>query len=168
MTEDADSAIETSLYIALGKLTVQFQALERLIDLLVKTLAGPDNPVADCLTAALPFTQLTHVLETAYACRTGAELPITGQDQLEELCKEARRLEQRRNQLVHSSWHLNEGVPQRSKRDRRTGQLAVEQVPPEHVIGTVREMEALSNDLVDFVTNPLRMELFDFIFTCSS
>jgi len=92
---------------ALGRVTVNFSLLEFHLGWYVSILLGEDSGTGQIVNAQLSFkTQIDLLMSLArYKIK---EQIVT--EQLEDLIRRAKDIEDRRNQLVHSAWLLKEGA----------------------------------------------------------
>lgn len=103
---------------ALGLISMNFQALESALSLSISTLLGAERDTGRILTSELSFKQLLNVLVALTRNRVSSNMWQGSQDvvkQLEELASACFRMEELRNQYMHSVWiaaHLkaSEGV----------------------------------------------------------
>jgi hypothetical protein len=93
-----DKSVET-----LGKITVEFQVLETQLKAAIGMLLDPVNHrLGLIVTAQLSFKATLDLLGALYEERFGAE--EAEQDELANFLDRCNKIEDRRNQIVHSQW----------------------------------------------------------------
>src|SRR4029077_12234226 len=93
-----DKSVET-----LGKITVEFQVLETQLKAAIGMLLDPVNHrLGLIVTAQLPFKATLDLLGALYEERFAAE--EAEQDELANFLDRCNKIEDRRNQIVHSQW----------------------------------------------------------------
>lgn len=97
--------VDEELLKALGRLTVNFSSLETFLQFLTWGALGPDQVKGQLVTSQLSFKRLLGLLESL----AGRYFPTESRESLAELVKRARRIEERRNVLIHSTWADSSG-----------------------------------------------------------
>lgn len=93
--------VPSGLLARIGDITVSFALLESTVQTLVLTLIAGDQRIGQIIAAELPFRNLRALAVSLYKERHGEE---TGFATLAELMNRAAKLEEKRNQIVHSTW----------------------------------------------------------------
>ncbi len=105
---------------ALGRVAVNFQALEMWITFWVIQLVGPDQKVGQMVTVQLPYGKLCVLASSLFNYRfVGTPFAL----EFEALIKQSLKLEEQRNQLFHSAWMTDDasGEISRLKRTLKLG-----------------------------------------------
>lgn len=118
------------IFVALGEMLVHFQSLEATIKnglaLLLQSANTPQNQLMSAFLSELSFSSLskiTSLLPSQYTSETIVTDTPAGKERLEaelsycqnklnEGLKLASEVEQRRNQLIHSTWLIGDGLEQ--------------------------------------------------------
>lgn len=136
---------------AIGRITVNFSQLEATLRLIIWSYSGLETQrTGQILTSELSFRKLLVVFESLVY----EHWPIEDRlDALKPLMDEGRKLNDRRNQIIHSMW-TSGGSPNealRTKPRQKKGyQLIPETLTVEQLDFEADRMEKLANDLVDF------------------
>ena len=103
----------TEYFKQIGEVTVAFQTLEFYIRLGVVGFLGDDGTVGLIATSGLGFRALCQLLDALYHYRTSSADRLT---RLTKLLEDARKAEERRNAIMHSTWLIS-GEDARGARD---------------------------------------------------
>jgi hypothetical protein len=114
---------------ALGRVAVNFQALEEYISVWVTGLIGPDQAIGQMVTVQLPFGKLCILANSLFEYKFKG-MPFA--TKFEELIKHSLRLEEQRNQLFHSAWLTDDvsGETSRLKLSLKLGKGLAHTAPP--------------------------------------
>jgi hypothetical protein len=96
---------------ALGRIMVNFAALEAHMDFVISALVGPEQPVGDAVVAELSFRTKCGVLSSLFVLRVTSDGSGDTEECLAKMkafLKKANQLEARRNQITHSAWLIGE------------------------------------------------------------
>ncbi|MDB4883283.1 MAG: hypothetical protein JWL95_2049 [Gemmatimonadetes bacterium] len=103
---------------ALGELVLSVSWLEETLHDAIWLLSGADNRAVQILTAGLPFRTLIEKLGAIAVDLRTSTVPA---DDVIAYCKHLDALNERRNTIIHSAWHLDadEGNHRRFKRSAK-------------------------------------------------
>lgn len=114
---------------ALGRIAVNFQALEQFIALLVGRMISDDQTVGRMVTTLLPFGKLCDLAGALQRHRRGNS---SEQEEFMALLSMSRELEQERNAYFHSAWG----------NDSQSGDVV-------RIKSNVRSRKGMHHDMVD-------------------
>lgn len=89
----------------LGKINVQFSSLELALSMLVWGLICDDQNVGQIITADLSFKHIINLLNALLIYKVKDNILY---EKSKEIIKRAIQCEEKRNQLTHSIWSINE------------------------------------------------------------
>lgn len=89
----------------IGDMTVSFALLENVMRMLVCSLVNEHQRIGQIITAELSFRNIKALARSLYIERHGKDNDFT---RLEHLMKKAESLEERRNQITHSFWAVED------------------------------------------------------------
>jgi len=88
----------------IGDMTVSFSLLEINIQIVIWLLLDSDQRVGQIITAEISFKNSNALLSSLYLERYGKD---NDYNKLQELLKRTKKIEERRNQIVHSYWSVS-------------------------------------------------------------
>lgn len=91
----------------IGDMVVSFALLESAIKSLIMSFINEHQSAGRIITAELPFKGLRALLMSLYLDRHGKDLDYI---KLKKLMSEAGKIEEKRNQIVHSTWGIECGI----------------------------------------------------------
>lgn len=150
----ANSNVSDEMLRALGRVTVNFQLMEMMINTLTGLLISEDARIGQIITSNFSFSRVCDVFLSIVRLRAdGHDELIT---EVEGLIKTASELEHKRNTLVHSCYTVGEGDggSHRFKytADRKKGwKFQSERLTPLQVHQIANEMGQLYHSLVKFM-----------------
>jgi hypothetical protein len=135
---------------AIGRICMAFQELEELVSCLIGLLISDDNQLGLIITSELSFRNKLGLLYSLYLYRTATpERP----EALKKLLAGLRRVEERRNTILHSYWvkALACGMLMRYKTTAKSAKgfvQDVEDLQPEHIEAIAAEIGLVADDLI--------------------
>lgn len=100
------SPTQTAYYKQIGEVTVAFQTLEFYVRVGVVSFLGEDETIGLIATSGLSFRSLCQLLEALYHHRACSADRLK---KLADLLERARKAEERRNAIMHSTWLISPG-----------------------------------------------------------
>jgi hypothetical protein len=88
----------------IGRVSSNFNGLEKYIQTLITQLIGAGQQLGEIITSELSFRNLISLLFSLYKFKKTDKKYI---DKMDKICKKANELEQKRNQVIHSTWAFN-------------------------------------------------------------
>jgi hypothetical protein len=96
----AEHPVPESLLTLIGDVVASHALLESIVQSVAATLIGQGQRVGEVVTVELSFRQLRGLVLSLYREARG----MSGLAELERLMKRAGQIEEKRNQIVHSTW----------------------------------------------------------------
>jgi len=127
----------------LGQVTANFSEVEADLSYMVWSLIGANKQIGQIITSQLPFPSLVRVLRLLFEARCRDKKLRA---ELEELIKEANKINKKRSEFVHSVWFTNPKTlrVRRAKVLRSQGKVETEEL-------SVEEMTELGNRIGSFI-----------------
>lgn len=136
----------------IGDITVSFSLLELIIQLFIGSLISDQQQIGKIITSELSFRNLRSLLISLYLERFGKDNDF---DALQNLMKESGKVEDRRNQLIHSTWGASYGESsitrfKNTSKEKQGYKYVIEELSAAELESFTKEIKTLSNNIHKF------------------
>lgn len=158
-------SVPESTLIQIGDISVSFSLLESIIQLLAGSLISHELRIGQIVSAELSFRNLRALTISLYLERFGEDNEVT---KIKDLMKRAGRIEDKRNQIIHSLWivGIDEDHVTRIKgtaKEKHGFKIQEQDMNSSELREIADEIKQLSKDMQDFLVQQyIRKQDFNF------